>query len=52
MAMKYGLDISPAGDWGRPDRIGADWWHEYVPPRLTWDEAVRRITAGPVTAHP
>jgi alkanesulfonate monooxygenase SsuD/methylene tetrahydromethanopterin reductase-like flavin-dependent oxidoreductase (luciferase family) len=26
---------------------GADWWHEYVPPRLPWEEAVRRVRAGP-----
>ncbi len=29
---------------------GADWWHEYVPPRLSWPEARRRIQAGPVRA--
>lgn len=28
---------------------GADWWHEYVPPRLTLEEARRRIEAGPIT---
>ena len=27
---------------------GADWWQEYVPPRLPYDEARRRIVAGPV----
>ncbi len=27
---------------------GADWWHEYVPPRLTLAEARRRIESGPV----
>jgi hypothetical protein len=27
---------------------GADWWHEYVPPRLTLAEARRRIEAGPI----
>lgn len=27
---------------------GADWWQEYVPPRLTLDEARRRIEAGPL----
>ena len=26
---------------------GADWWQEYVPPRLTRAEARRRIVAGP-----
>ena len=29
---------------------GADWWHEYVPPRLPLDEAKRRIRAGPIGA--
>jgi hypothetical protein len=29
---------------------GADWWQEYVPPRLTYQEARRRIEAGPVRA--
>jgi alkanesulfonate monooxygenase SsuD/methylene tetrahydromethanopterin reductase-like flavin-dependent oxidoreductase (luciferase family) len=29
---------------------GADWWHEYVPPRLDLAEARRRIVAGPVGA--
>ena len=29
---------------------GADWWHEYVPPRLARAEARRRIVAGPVRA--
>lgn len=29
---------------------GADWWHEYVPPRVTLAEARRRIIAGPVAA--
>jgi alkanesulfonate monooxygenase SsuD/methylene tetrahydromethanopterin reductase-like flavin-dependent oxidoreductase (luciferase family) len=29
---------------------GADWWHEYVPPRLTLAEARRRILAGPIPA--
>ena len=27
---------------------GADWWQEYVPPRLSYDEARRRIEAGPL----
>ncbi len=27
---------------------GADWWQEYVPPRLPYDEARRRIESGPV----
>ncbi|GAA5152132.1 LLM class F420-dependent oxidoreductase [Nocardioides marinquilinus] len=27
---------------------GADWWHEYLPPRLTAEEARRRILDGPV----
>jgi hypothetical protein len=27
---------------------GADWWHEYVPPRLTYEEALRRIESGPL----
>ena len=27
---------------------GADWWQEYVPPRLGFAEARRRIVAGPV----
>ncbi|HEY7043387.1 MAG TPA: LLM class flavin-dependent oxidoreductase [Nocardioidaceae bacterium] len=31
---------------------GADWWHEYVPPRLSYDEARRRIESGPVRAEP
>jgi hypothetical protein len=30
--------------------VGADWWHEYVPPRLPLAEARRRIRAGPITA--
>lgn len=30
---------------------GADWWQEYVPPRLTLDEARRRIGSGPVRAE-
>ena len=30
------------------ESAGADWWHEYVPPRLTLDEARRRIESGPV----
>ncbi|MEO6512024.1 MAG: LLM class flavin-dependent oxidoreductase [Nocardioides sp.] len=30
------------------DDAGADWWHEYVPPRLTLAEARRRILAGPI----
>lgn len=30
-------------------RAGADWWHEYVPPRLPLEEARRRIRTGPVT---
>ena len=29
---------------------GADWWQEYVPPRLSLIEAKRRIRAGPITA--
>jgi alkanesulfonate monooxygenase SsuD/methylene tetrahydromethanopterin reductase-like flavin-dependent oxidoreductase (luciferase family) len=29
---------------------GADWWQEYVPPRLTLAEARRRILAGPIAA--
>ena len=29
---------------------GADWWHEYVPPRLDRTEARRRIVAGPLRA--
>lgn len=29
---------------------GADWWHEYVPPRLSFDEARSRIASGPVMA--
>ena len=29
---------------------GADWWHEYVPPRLDRAEAHRRIVAGPIVA--
>ena len=29
---------------------GADWWHEYVPPRMPRAEARRRIVAGPVRA--
>lgn len=29
----------------------ADWWHEYVPPRLTLQEARRRIESGPVRAR-
>lgn len=29
---------------------GADWWHEYVPPRLPIDEVRRRIQGGPITA--
>ncbi len=28
---------------------GADWWHEYVPPRLSLAEARRRIESGPIT---
>lgn len=28
---------------------GADWWHEYVPPRLSLEEVRRRIEAGPIT---
>lgn len=27
---------------------GVDWWHEYVPPRLSYDEARRRIEMGPL----
>ncbi len=30
---------------------GADWWQEYVPPRLSLAEARRRIEAGPITAR-
>jgi hypothetical protein len=30
------------------EAAGADWWHEYVPPRLDRDEARRRILAGPM----
>lgn len=30
-------------------RAGADWWHEYVPPRLSLEEARRRIRNGPIT---
>lgn len=29
---------------------GADWWHEYLPPSMPYDEALSRIKAGPVTA--
>ena len=29
---------------------GADWWHEYVPPRLGLAEAKLRIESGPITA--
>lgn len=29
---------------------GADWWQEYVPPRLSLAEARRRIEGGPITA--
>ncbi len=29
---------------------GADWWQEYVPPRLDLAEARRRIEAGPIRA--
>ena len=28
---------------------GADWWHEYMPPRLPLAEARRRILGGPIT---
>ncbi len=28
---------------------GADWWQEYVPPRLSLAEARRRIESGPIT---
>lgn len=31
---------------------GADWWQEYVPPRLSYDEARRRIEAGPLRRDP
>ncbi|MEJ7689598.1 MAG: LLM class flavin-dependent oxidoreductase [Nocardioidaceae bacterium] len=31
---------------------GADWWQEYVPPRLSYDEARRRIEAGPLRPAP
>jgi hypothetical protein len=54
----YGLDITPAGGWGRPDvdlleavgaeAAGADWWHEYVPPRIGLAEARKRILSGPI----
>lgn len=27
---------------------GTDWWHEYVPPRLPYSEARRRIECGPL----
>jgi alkanesulfonate monooxygenase SsuD/methylene tetrahydromethanopterin reductase-like flavin-dependent oxidoreductase (luciferase family) len=30
--------------------VGADWWHEYLPPSLSYDEALSRIKAGPITA--
>jgi hypothetical protein len=29
---------------------GTDWWQEYVPPRLPYAEARRRIEAGPLRA--
>ncbi len=29
---------------------GVDWWHEYVPPRLPFEEACRRIDSGPLRA--
>jgi alkanesulfonate monooxygenase SsuD/methylene tetrahydromethanopterin reductase-like flavin-dependent oxidoreductase (luciferase family) len=29
---------------------GADWWQEYVPPRLSYDEARARVEAGPLQA--
>lgn len=32
------------------ESAGADWWHDYVPPRLTLQEARRRIESGPVRA--
>ena len=31
---------------------GADWFQEYVPPRLSYDEARRRIEAGPLGPRP
>jgi len=31
---------------------GADWWHEYVPARLSYAEARRRIEAGPLRPAP
>ena len=31
-------------------QAGADWWHEYVPPRIPLEEARRRIERGPITA--
>jgi hypothetical protein len=30
------------------EAAGADWWHEYVPPRLDLAEARRRILCGPI----
>ena len=30
---------------------GADWWQEYVPPRLSHDEARRLVEAGPLRAE-
>lgn len=33
------------------EAAGADWWHEYVPTRLTLQEARRRIESGPVRAR-
>jgi len=29
---------------------GTDWWHEYVPPRLPYDQARRIVEAGPMRA--
>lgn len=31
---------------------GADWWHEYVPPRLSYDTARALVEAGPIRAQP
>ncbi len=32
------------------EAAGADWWQEFVPPRLSLTEARRRIEAGPIRA--